>query len=223
MHANPIWEAAGPFDGGYGRELFERVWGKVDPGTRTWMLSAIPPAFRASGLLNTLALDWLLWDAPWLRGHPAGQWLRQSSFLGRGEQLRRVISSLLGSRVGLYRFDRALPGRGLELRDMATGCRTLVNTPTPPWGHTDRILALRILPLGNWQIAAGEGLLLPNTIAEEILESLEAVRVIHNAPAWPSPGWRSWSGAWLLPLIARHVTQQRMNRRVAHSTPDRYH
>ena len=47
LHANPIWAAGGAVDGGYGRELFERLWGRVDPDTRTWLLGTLPPAFRA--------------------------------------------------------------------------------------------------------------------------------------------------------------------------------
>jgi hypothetical protein len=223
MHANPIWAAGGAIEGGYGRDLFERLWGRVDPGTRTWLLATLPPAFRSDTVLGTLSLDWLLWDGPWLGGYPAGRCLGQSSFLGRCEQSRRVLASLLESRAGLYEFQRAIPGIGLELRDMATGSTTMVHTPTPPWNHVDRILALRIFRVGNWRIAAGEGLLLPRRTGAEVLQSLETLRAAHRAPAWPSPGWRDWSKAWLLPLLARHLTSHRVSQRVAPSTPDRYH
>ncbi len=223
MHANPVWAAGTILDGNYGRELFERLWGKVEPATRTWMLAALPPAFRGDRILGTLALDWLLWDAPWLGGHPAGRWLGQRSFLGSGEHSRRVLDSLLRSRVGLYALDRAVPGRGLRLRDTVTGSTTLVHTPTPPWNHQDRILALRVFHLGTWRIAAGDGLLLPPATVEEVLHSLETLREAMRAPTWPAPGWQCWSKAWLLPLLARHVTQHRTKRWVAHPTPDRYH
>ena len=223
MHANPIWAAGTTLNGNYGRELFERLWGRVEPETRTWMLATLPPAFRGDSNLGTLALDWLLWDAPWLGGHPAGRWLGQSSFLGRREHSRRVLDSLLRSRVGLYGLERAIPGTGLRLRDMVTGSTTLVHTPTPPWDHQDRVLALRVFHLGNWRIAAGDGLLLPPATAEEVLQSLETLRDAQRAPAWPAPGWQSWSKAWLLPLLARHLTQHRTSQWVAHPTPDRYH
>jgi hypothetical protein len=223
MHANPVWAPGTSLDGTYGRELFERLWGRVEPATRTWMLAALPPAFRGDRVLGTLALDWLLWDAPWLGGHSAGRWLGQSSFLGRGERSRRVLDSLLRSRVGIYGFERAIPGRGLKLRDMVTGSTTLVHTPSPPWDHRDRVLALRVFRLGNWRIAAGDGLLLPQTTAEEVLQSLETLRDAQRAPAWPTPGWQSWSKAWLLPLLARHLTQHRTSQWVAHPAPDRYH
>ena len=223
MHVNPIWAAGGAADGGYGRELFERLWGKVEPSTRTWMLGALPPAFRADSTLGTLGLDWLLWDAPWLGGHPAGRWLGQSSFLGRGEHSRRILTSLLESRVGLFQFEQSMPGIGLRLRDTVTGSVTVVNTPTPHWNHQDRILALRVFQVGDWRIAAGDGLLLPSTTATEVLQSLETLRAAHRAPSWPAPGWSGWSKSWLLPLLARHLTQHRMSQWVAHPTQDRYH
>ncbi len=223
MHANPIWAAGTTLNGNYGRELFERLWGRVEPETRTWILATLPPAFRGDSNLGTLALDWLLWDAPWLGGYPAGRWLGQSSFLGRREQSRRVLDSLLRSHVGLYEFERAIPGMGLELRDMVTGSTTLVNTPTPPWNHQERILALRVFSLGHWRIASGDGLLLPPATAEEVLQSLETLRDAQRAPAWPAPGWQIWSKAWLLPLLARHLTQHRTSQWVARPTQDRYH
>jgi hypothetical protein len=223
MNANPMWAPSGAMDGGYGRELFERLWGRVDPGSRTWLLTTLPPAYRADSVLATLSLDWLLWDAPWLGGHPAGRWLGQSSFLGRRARSRRALASLLESHAGLYELEQAIPGIGLELRDMATGSTTVVNTPTAPWDHSDRILALRIFRVGTWQIASGDGLLLPRRTAEGVLESLETLRSARRAPSWPSPGWRSWSKAWLLPLLARHLTEHRVGQRVAPSTPDRYH
>lgn len=223
LQANPIWAAACSADGDYGRELFERLWGKTALATRTWLLGALPPAFRTDSVLGNLALDWLLWDAPWLRGQPAAHWLRRSSFLGRGTQCRRVLASLLKSRAGLYELEHALPGIGLELRDLATGSATIVNTPTPPWERTERVLALRIFRVGTWRIAFGDGLLLPRQTAECVLDSLEVLRSARGAPARPSPGWQRWSKAWLLPLLARHLTTHRAAQWVAPSTPDRYH
>ncbi|MFQ5743829.1 MAG: hypothetical protein ACE5HV_09610 [Acidobacteriota bacterium] len=188
----------------YGAALFERLWSSVDAATMAWLLETLPPAGRHDPLLGEMALDWLLWDAPWLKGRPAVAWLLRGSPFFSKPRCRRTARSILRSRVGLYTLHGVVAGKGLELCDLLTGSRALVRTPTPAWPDAGKRLLVRFYRFGPWQLAGGEGLLLPARPTRSLIGSVHSLASTARAPAWPDPRWRHWLKCWIAPLAARH-------------------
>ena len=203
----------------YGHGLFERTWGRVDAGTLTWLLSALPSFVRDDHLLGELAIDWMLWDQPWLRGRPAGYWTMKSGSLAGRPRVHRTYGTILRSRVGLWRLEEHLPAHGFRLTDRLTGEQTLLHTESDPWPDADeRLLLARIYAFGRWQLLAGRCLLLIPEAVDVLLSDLRERALTTQAPEPSDPRWRAWLAPWLIPLIARQWVS-----RLAPPPPDRYH
>ena len=210
----------GTHDAEYGRRLFERTWGTTDAETRTWMLGTLPSFVRGEPLLGELALDWLLWDQPWLRGKPGAYWTARSGPLTGRRRVRRTYEAVLRSRLGLWRLQEAVPRWGFRLVDRLTGDRTWLHTPSDPWPDADeRLLLARVYTFGNWHLLAGRSLLLDPTAVDDLLTSLHARATATNAPQPSDPRWRGWLKAELVPVAAA----QWVAARLAPPPPDRYH
>lgn len=231
--SEPSLPTAAPPDSGsaYGAALFRRTWPATDDGTRTWLLGTLPPGLRYDAVLGELALDWLLWDAPWLQGQPAAAWFLRT-YRSTTRRIRTLIGSLLRSRPGLYRLadsgepsvtrpDPPVAG-GLELVDLLGGPAVRVDTPTPAWPDPERRLLVRTYRFGNWRLAAGEGLLLSPETAGELVERLERDRRNQDVPGWPDPRRDHWLAGRLLPLAAALWTAARTSPTVAPPTDGRY-
>lgn len=150
-----------------------------------------------------MAIDWLLWDAPWLEGQPAASWLIESSFLARGQTSRRTMRAIIDSRLGLYRLEGVREGEGLLLRDTLTGFRRFVRTPETPWDDPDRGLLARVYRFADSQLVGGEAILLEPCVAAQLVESIRTTGEAQRAPSWPDRRWYTWLKSWLLPLAAR--------------------
>jgi len=244
----PSLAGAAPPDSGsaYGAALFERTWHSLDEGTRTWLLETLPPGLRYDAVVGELALDWLLWDAPWLGGEPAAAWFLRTHGVTSGQRVRDVIRSLLRSRPGLYRLENPpgpdLPGpaddptgdiprnRGdgpaahpsLLLDDLLGGASIRVHTPTPPWPDPERCLLVRTYRFGSWRLAAGEGLLLSSDTVTALLDRLERDRHRQDVPGWPDPRRERWLAGRLLPLAATVWTAARNSPPLVPSPDGRY-
>lgn len=225
----PSLMTAAPPDSGsaYGAALFERTWAPTDDGTRTWLLETLPPGLRYDAVVGELALDWLLWDAPWLRGEPAAAWFLQTQDDSTGARVRAVIRSLLRSRPGLYR-----------LADPAEAARieTPGATAVDPAGETDTGTSLESardsgndghdvpgldssagVPDGPTTLAPVGSPDHPGLYLVDLLGG-PPVRVDTPTPAWPHPercllvrtyrfgSWRLAAGEGLL-LSAETVTR----------------
>lgn len=185
----------------YGIGLFERTWGAVDPGTRTWMLESLPAPARADMIVAELALDWLLFDEPWLRGRPACEWLLKGAAFAGSARIQAAARGILGSRLGLWRLERARPRAGLLLRDRLTGVETFVNTPSEPWPDPHRHLLARVYRFGRWRLVGGRCLLLDPTAGAELLTALHLRSRVPGGPAPTDPRWRGWLKAQLVPAF----------------------
>jgi hypothetical protein len=188
---------------GFGHSLFERTWGATDAGTLTCLLEDLPAPLRTDALVAELALDWLLWDEPWLRHRPAARWLARSTTMKNQPRVQRTYESILSSRVGVWHLEDAVPNHGFQLRDRLTGDRTFVNTPSDPWPDANqRLLVARIYPFNEWRLIGGRCLLLDPVAADRLLTTLEQRRVATKAPTSTDPRWRPWLKAALLPAVA---------------------
>ncbi len=195
----------------YGRCLFERVWAAADAETVTWLLAALPQYVRDDPVLGELALDWLLWDEPWLRGAPAASWTARSDALAARPRLRHTYASILDSRVGLWRLEEHLPGRAFRLVDRLTGDRTTVHTSSPPWPEPEeRALLARTYSFGRWRLLGGRCLLLAPDAVDCLLADLAERAASSSAPKPADPRWRGWLAPQLLPLTARHWAARRL-------------
>ena len=218
LHKRPGADDDG--DGRYGSLLFDRLWGAVDAGTLTWMRSSFPTHALNDPLLGELALDWLLWDAPWLRRQPAAHWTARTAVLSRRNRVRRTTDAILGSRLGLWRLDEALPPHGFRLTDHLTGERTFLNTTSTPWPHPDeRLLLARIYDFGDWHLLGGRCLLMDPFAVEALLHDLATRARDTNAPSPREPHWRPWIKAQLPPIAAA----QWLAGKLAPEPPARYH
>jgi hypothetical protein len=212
--------ATGTSDAEYGRRLFERTWGATAAETRTWMLGALPSFVRGEPLLGELALDWLLWDQPWLHCKPGAYWTARSGPLTGRPRVRRTYEAILRSRVGLWRLKEAVPQRGFRLVDRLTGDRTWLHTPSDPWPDTDeRLLLARVYTFGTWHLLAGRCLLLDPTAVDDLLTTLHSRATATGAPQPHDPRWRGWLKAELVPVVAA----QWVAARLAPPPADRYH
>jgi len=215
--------AAGPdvphADTAYADALFERTWGAVDAGTLTWVLGTLPAYARADPLVAELALDWLLWDKAWLRGHPACSWLLQTpSFAGRA-RAQKTGEALLRSRVGLWRLEEALPGRGFLLADRLSGAQTPLHTTSDPWPDPERLLLARVYSFGRWRLLAGRCLLLDPEEASELILALRHRARAVGAPDRDDPRWLGWLKAEMIPMAINRW----LGSRLALPCPGRYH
>jgi hypothetical protein len=201
-------------------QLFERTWGSVDPETRSWLLATLPPFARPDPLLAELSLDWLLWDAPWLRGRPGAHWTMRASALRRRPRVRDTYEAILRSRPGLWRLEEHLPQRGFRLVDRLTGDRTLLHTGSDPWPDAgERLLLARIYAFGDWRLLGGRCLLLDPMSVDRLLTALRTRADVLSAPPPRDPRWRAWLKAELVPLVAAEW----LSSRLAPPPPDRYH
>jgi hypothetical protein len=200
----PVGHLAREAEVAYGTGLFERTWGAVDPGTRTWMLESLPAPARADMIVAELALDWLLFDEPWLRGRPACDLLLKGESFAHSARIQATARGILGSRLGLWRLERALPRAGLLLRDRLTGVETLVNTPSGPWPDPHRHLLARVYRFGRWRLVGGRSLLLDPTAGAELLTAVHLRARAPGAPGPTDPRWRGWLKAQLVPAFV-HV------------------
>ncbi len=208
-----------PEESAYGRGLFERIWCSADAETLTWLLGALPAFIRDDPVLGEIAIDWVLWDEPWLKQRPGGHWTAQSTGLSSRPRVRRTYEAILRSRIGLWRLEEHLPGRGFRLADRLTGDRTLLTTNSDPWPDSDeRLLLARIYSFGPWRLIAGRSLLLLPEAVDCLLVDLNARAVATSAPPPSDPQWKAWLGPQLIPLIARQWVA-----RLAPPPPDRYH
>lgn len=207
-------------DDQYGARLFDRIWGVIDPATLTWLRSSLPAYVLTDPVLGEIALDWLLWDAPWLRQRPAAHWAARTGALSRRNRVRRTTDAIIGSRVGLWRLDETVPPHGFRLTDHFTGDRTFLNTTSTPWPQPDeRLLLARIYDFGDWHLLGGRCLLMEKEAVEDLLHDLATrARAVH-APTPRDPRWRAWLKAELLPLAAA----QWCTARLAPDPPARYH
>jgi hypothetical protein len=197
----PVGHLAREAEVAYGTGLFERTWGAVDPGTRTWMLESLPAPARADMIVAELALDWLLFDEPWLRGRPACDLLLKGESFADSARIQATARGILGSRLGLWRLEKALPRAGLLLRDRLTGVETFVNTPSEPWPDPHRHLLARVYRFGRWRLVGGRCLLLDPTAGTELLTALHLRAQAPGAPAPTDPRWRGWLKAQLVPAF----------------------
>lgn len=227
----PSVATTAPPDAGspYGAALFDRTWCGADEGTRTWLLSTLPPGLRHDPVVGELAVDWLLWDAPWLAGEPAATWFLHTRRSTTGPRTLGVIRSLLRSRPGLYRLAGSdpppspLPQRPvLELADLLGGPCVRVDTPTPAWPDPERSLLVRTYRFRSWRLAAGEGLLLAPETASRLLDDLERDRRHQGVPGWPDPRRERWLKGRLLPLAAAVWCSARASSGVVRDTSGRY-
>lgn len=204
----------------YGCRLFERTWGAADPASRSWLHATLPVFVCADTVLGELALDWLLWDHPWMRGRPAAHWTAQTASMSGHRRVRRTTDAILRSRLGLWRLDEAIPRRGFRLTDRLTGDRTLLHTASDPWPDPDeRLMLARIYCFGDWRLLAGRCLLLDPVAVDALLTALHTRALALQAPPAQDPRWRPWLKAELAPLVAA----QWLSTRLAPPPPDRYH
>lgn len=204
----------------YGCRLFERTWGAADAACRTWLHATLPAWVCADTVLAELALDWLLWDHPWMRGHPAAHWTAQSASMSGHARVQRTTDAILRSRLGLWRLEEAAPHRGFRLADRLTGERTLLHTASEPWPDADeRLMLARIYSFGEWRLLAGRCLLLDPVAVDTLLTHLRGREIALGAPPRHDPRWRPWLKAELAPLVAA----QWLANRLAPPSPDRYH
>jgi hypothetical protein len=186
----------------------------------SWLLGALPQFVRDDPLIGEMALDWLLWDEPWLRGHPGGQWTARSGSLAQRPRVRRTYEAILGSRIGLWRLDEHFPGRAFRLIDRLTGERTVLHTSSSPWPDSEeRLLLARVYAFGSWRLLAGRCVLLIPEAVDCLLSDLSDLATTTHAPKPSDPRWRAWLEPNLAPLIARHWAATRL----APPPPDRYH
>jgi hypothetical protein len=201
-------------------QLFERTWGAVELGTRSWLFSTLPSFARHDAALAELSLDWLLWDAPWLRHRSGAHWTMRASALHDRPRVRETYEAILRSRLGLWRLDEHLPRRGFRLVDRLTGDRTLLHTDSDPWPDTDeRLLLARVYAFGDWRLLGGRCLLLDTKAIDRLLTALHGRASALSAPSPRDPRWRVWLKAELVPLIAAEW----LSTRLAPPPPDRYH
>ena len=204
----------------YGGRLFDRTWGATDPGTLAWLLGALPSFVRTDPMLGELALDWILWDRPWLRDRPAGYWTARSQSLAGRPRVQRTYRAIMRSRVGLWVLRESIPGTGFRLVDRLTGRKVLLHTSSDPWPDADaRLLFARVYDFGAWRLLGGRCLLLDPTAVDDLLTALHARAEALNAPDPRDPRWRGWLKAEIIPLIAGQWVASRLV--VPH--PDRYH
>jgi hypothetical protein len=216
----PVRAPAAAGEARHGNRLFERTWGATDAASHTWLYASLPAFARADPVLGELALDWLLWDQPWLRGRPAAHWTARNAALGGRARIQRATEAILASRLGLWRLVEAVPRRGFHLVDRITGERTLLHTPSDPWPDADeRFLVGRIYTFADWRLLAGRCLLLDGSAAGSLLDALEARAIASRAPAPRDPRWRAWLKAELAPILAA----QWLSARLAPPPADRYH
>jgi len=207
-------------DAAYGEGLFERTWGATSAETRTWILGTLPSFVRTDPLLGEMALDWILWDQPWLRGKPGAYWTAHSTSLAGRPRVRSTYDTILRSRIGLWRLQETVPHQGFRLVDRLTGDRTLLHTDSDPWPDADeRLLLARLYSFGNWRLLAGRCLLLDPVAVDRLLSALRTRAITTSAPSPTDPRWRGWLKAELIPLIAA----QWLAARLAPPPPDRYH
>jgi len=204
----------------YALRLFNRTWGPVDGGTRSWLLGSLPPFARPDAVLGELSLDWLLWDAPWLKGHPGAHWAVRASRLLDQPRVRAAHEAILRSRLGLWRIEEQRPGRGFLLCDRLTGERTPLHTDSDPWPDAaERLLLARVYAFGDWRLVGGRSLLLDATAVDRLLTALQTRAAALAAPAPGDPRWRAWLKAELAPVVAAEWLASRL----APLPPDRYH
>jgi len=204
----------------YGTRMFERTWGSTDAETRTWLWSTLPAFARAEPLLGEMALDWLLWDQPWLRRRPAAHWTAHRESLSRRPRVQRTYQAILRSQLGLWRLEEAVPHHGFRLLDRLTGDRTLLHTDSDPWPEAnERLLLARVYSFGRWRLLAGRCLLLDPIAVQRLLAAIEARAAATSAPSPHDPHWRAWLKAELIPLAAG----QWLATRLAPPPPARYH
>ncbi len=205
---------------GYGDRLFERTWGAVDPGTLTWLLGTLPSFVRTDPVLIELALDWILWDQPWLRGRPAGHWTVRSQALARRPRVQRTYRAILRSRLGLWVLKEAAPGTGFHLVDRLTGAKTFLHTSSEPWPDADdRLLLGRVYAFGTWRLLAGRCLLLDPMAVDDLLTALLTRAKALDGPDPRDPRWHGWLKAEIVPLVAGQWVASRL----ASPHPDQYH
>ena len=204
----------------YGARLFERLWAGSGAETYSWLLGSVPGFVRCDALLNELALDWLLWDEPWLRSRAAAHWTARTRAISDHRRVRTTYAAILRSRVSVYRLDDVVPGAGFRLVDRLTGGRSFLHTSSEPWPDADeRLLFARIYRFGRWQLLGGRCLLLDPSAVDELLTALQSRRAATSAPAPTDPRWRGWLKSTLIPLVAG----QWVGSRLVLPSPDRYH
>lgn len=185
----------------YAMSLFERTWAALDSETRSWLLGSLPAVVRLDPAIGEMALDWLLWDGPWLRGAPAAGWLLESSsFLAR-TRIQRTGQAILRSSIGLWHLDEAIPQRGFMLHDRLSGARRLLHTASDPWPDADeRLLLARLYRFGSWNLIGGRCLLLDQVAATEIVAALARRTSALDGPSATDPDWPTWLKAQMIPV-----------------------
>ncbi len=204
----------------YGDRLFDRTWGAVDPGTLTFLLGTLPSFVRTDPLLVEFALDWMLWDQPWLRAHPAGHWTARSQSLAGRPRVQRTYRAILRSRLGLWVLKETIPGTGFHLVDRLTGTKTFLHTSSDPWPDADeRLLLGRVYAFGTWRLLGGRCLLLDPMAVDDLLTALCTRAKALDGPDPRDPRWHGWLKAELIPLVAGQWVASRL----APPHPDQYH
>ena len=185
----------------YAMSLFERTWAALDPETRSWLLGTLPAFVRLDPIIGEMALDWLLWDGPWLRGAPAAQWLLESSSFLVPTRIQRTGQAILHSHIGLWHLEEAIPRRGFVLHDRLSGARRLLHTASDPWPDShERLLLARLYRFGGWNLIGGRCLLLDQVAVTEIIEALARRTTALDGPSPTDPDWPALLKAQMIPI-----------------------